>query len=43
MFGGLLGLLYEQSKSLLPSILVHGFGANLAIMAILWDALSKEI
>lgn len=40
-FGGIIfTLLYEKTGSLLPGILVHGIGADLAIMLILWEALT---
>lgn len=40
--GVIFGLLYERSKSLLPAILVHGLGADLVIMLILWDAINTQ-
>jgi len=41
--GVIFGLLYERSKSLLPAILVHGLGADLVIMLILWDAINTQL
>lgn len=35
--------LYDETDSLLPGIIVHGVGADLMIMLILWDALHTVI